>query len=74
MSLTLSQTFVVVGLAFEFISVLWTVRKLFYGYYQRLDEKGLSTQTRIKKDKREGIIVLTFLTIGMFLQGIAVFM
>ncbi|MCW4055047.1 MAG: hypothetical protein NWE84_09060 [Candidatus Bathyarchaeota archaeon] len=50
--------------------VLLTARKLFYGYYKRL-EKGTFRQ-EIRKDRIEGTLVLMFLTIGMILQGIAV--
>ena len=64
---------VVIGLAFEFASVLWTVRKLFYGYNQRIDEMASTFRSHIEKNKREGIIVLIFLTIGMILQGLEVF-
>jgi len=68
---TMSQTLIIVGLIFEFISVFLTVRKLFYGYYKRL-EKGTFGQ-EIRKERIEGILVLIFLIIGMSLQVIAVF-
>jgi len=67
---TTSQILTIAGLIFEFISVLLTARKLFYGYYKRL-EKGTFRQ-EIRKDRIEGTLVLMFLTIGMILQGIAV--
>jgi len=50
--------------------VLLTTRKLFYGYYKRL-EKGTFRQES-RKDRIEGTLVLMFLTIGMILQGITV--
>jgi len=68
--MTLSQWLTVIGLAFELVSVLITVRKLFYGYYKRL-KKGTFRQ-EIKKDRNEGIVVIVFLVIGMIFQGIAV--
>jgi len=52
--MTLSQWLTVIGLAFELVSVLITVRKLFYGYYKRL-KKGTFRQ-EIKKDRNEGNI------------------
>jgi len=68
---TISQTLTIVGLIFEFMSVLLTVRKLFYGKIKRL-EKGTFKQ-EIRKERIEGTLVLIFLIIGMTLQGIAVF-
>ena len=59
------------GLLIEFVSVAVTIRKHFWGYYKRL-ENG-TFQQEIKKDKKEGIIVLLFLCIGMFLQGLSTF-
>lgn len=67
---TTSQILTIAGLIFEFISVLLTAKKLFYGYYKRL-EKGTFRQ-EIRKDRIEGTLVLMSLTIGMILQGIAV--
>ena len=68
--MTLSQWLTVIGLVFEFISVLITVRKLFYGYYKRLENEILGPE--INKDRNEGIVVIIFLVIGMVFQGIAV--
>jgi hypothetical protein len=68
--LTTSQILVVFGLVFEFISAVHTIRKLFWGYYKRL-EKGTFVQ-EIRKDRRDGIVVLVFLGIGMLFQGLAV--
>jgi hypothetical protein len=67
-----SQIFVILGLIFEFISVLLTVRRLFCGYYKRLGKDTFRQE--IRKDRIEGTLVLIFLTIGMVLQGIAVFL
>ena len=67
-----SQILMVIGLMFEFLSVAITIRKLFWGYDRRLDDH-MVTQQRIIKEKTEGIIIVTLLSIGIFLQGIAVF-
>ena len=69
---TNAQILTIVGLTLEFIATSITIRKLFYGYYKRL-QKG-TFQEEIKKDRREGLFVLAFLVVGMTLQGIAVFM
>lgn len=66
-----SQILVVVGLLLEFLSVAVAIRKLFWGYYKRL-EQGTFRQG-IEKDRREGMIIVVLLSIGMLLQGIAVF-
>jgi hypothetical protein len=71
MSIT-SQALTVLGLCFEFVSGITMIRKLFYGYYKRLDDMGRPFQTHIRQDKKEGALVLTFLIIGMILQGLAV--
>lgn len=68
---TTSQTLTIAGLIFEFISVSLTIRKLFYGYHKRLGE--LTTFAgEIKREQKEGTLVLIFLIIGMSLQAIAV--
>lgn len=67
-----SQILMVIGLMFEFLSVAVTIRKLFWGYDRRLNEH-MTTQQRISKDKMEGRIIVTLLSIGIFLQALAVF-
>jgi hypothetical protein len=63
----------VIGLCFEFLSGLIVIRKLFYEYMKRIEEKGKTVQTKIKQDRREGILVLSLLIVGMTLQALAVF-
>jgi len=67
-----SQILVIIGLVFEFLSGAVTIRKLFWGYYRRLEEH-MTTQQRIRKDRMEGRIIVTLLSIGMLLQALAVF-
>lgn len=69
----LSNGLVVFGLIFEFISVFWTVRKLFFGYHERINEKAKTFQQRIKRERIEGTIILGLLVLGMTFQGISVF-
>lgn len=68
--LTTSRVLTIVGLCLEFISVFWTIRKLFYGYYKRIDEMAGTFQQKITKNKKEGTVILILLTIGLILQGI----
>jgi len=70
---TSSQILVVIGLILEFASVAITVRKLFWGYYERIDASAQSSKQTERSDKIEGTIIVVLLSIGMFLQGLAVF-
>jgi len=70
-TMLLSQWLTVIGLVFEFISVAVAIRKLFYGYYKRLERP--TSRQGIKRDRIEGIVVLILLVIGMTLQALAVF-
>jgi hypothetical protein len=67
----LSQWLTVIGLVLEFVSVAVTIRKLFYGYYKRLER--VTTREGIKRDRIEGTVVLILLVIGMTLQALAIF-
>jgi len=69
---TTSQVLTIIGLAFELISVFWTVRRLFYGYEKRIMGKAITFQQKIRRDRIEGIVVLLLLIAGMVLQGLAV--
>lgn len=69
----LSQILVVAGLILEFLSVAVTVRKSFWGYYKRADESGKTDKQRGQSDRVEGIITLLLLSLGIILQGFAVF-
>lgn len=70
---TNSQILVVIGLILEFASVAITVRKLFWGYYRRIDASTKTSKQRERSDKIEGTIIVILLSIGMLLQGLAVF-
>lgn len=65
-ALTTSQTLIILGLVFEFLSVVISVRKLFSGYYDRL-QKG-TFREQIRKERIEGSLFILFLIIGMALQ------
>ncbi len=73
MSLSLSQDLTIAGLILELSSTLWVVRKLFYGYYKRMDEMGKPMKEEIKRDRLEGTIVVLLLVAGVILQGLAIF-
>jgi len=73
MSLSLSQGLTIAGLILELSSTLWVVRKLFNGYYKRIDEMGKPMKEEIRRDRREGAIVVLLLVAGMILQGLAIF-
>jgi hypothetical protein len=64
---------VVIGLILEFTSVAVTIWKLFWGKSKRIEEMGKTFQQRIKKDRKEGTVIIILLSIGMFLQGLSVF-
>jgi len=70
---TSSQILVVIGLILEFASVAITVRKLFWGYYGRIHASGKTIKQTERSDKIEGTIIVVLLSIGMFLQGLAIF-
>ena len=70
---TLSQILVIVGLFLEFFSVTITIRKAFWGYYRRLDERGKTDRQKERSDKIDGIIIVILLGAGMILQGVATF-
>jgi hypothetical protein len=70
---TTSQILVFIGLIFEFGSVAITVRKLFWGYYKRIEEKARTGKQIRRSDQIEGTIILLLLSIGMILQGLGVF-
>jgi len=61
-------------LILEWASVAYAIRKAFYGYHKRLDEAGLSSSKRIRRDRIEAITVLLVLTLGIILQIAAPYM
>jgi hypothetical protein len=50
-----------------------TVWKLFWGYGKRVEEMGKTFQKQIRESKQEGMVIILLLSIGMFLQGLAIF-
>lgn len=67
-----TQILTILGLTCEALSSIWIVRRLFYGYYERIEKRGSSLKNEERRDKIDGSIVLTLLGLGMFLQIIAV--
>jgi hypothetical protein len=71
--MNVSQFLLCAGLIFEFVSVAISIRKLFWGYYKRIEERTMTSTQRRNSDKKEGLLVLLFLCVGMLLQGLAIF-
>ncbi len=68
-----AQILTVLGLYFEFVSGIIMIRKLFYGKMRRIMEHGQTEDMKTKQNRFEGSLVILFLTVGMVLQGLAVF-
>jgi len=73
-----SKVLVVVGLVLEFLSVAWTVKKVFWDISKHLKrilgkETGKYQVTEEINKLRDGRIIIILLSIGMFLQALAVF-
>ena len=63
-----------IGLFLEFLYVFLIIRdNLFLNYEKYISTLGKGTYSDINKLKRESRIVIGFLTFGMLLQGIALF-
>jgi len=73
------QILVVIGLFFEFASVFLTASQAFYplGKKERkmkyIEDKGQTLDTYLEKRRRMGILTVILLSLGMLLQGLAVF-
>jgi len=76
---TNSQVLVVIGLVFEYLSVLSVAYKAFYPWdkekrkMKHLDETGMTNTQKLEKNKRMAILIVLLLSIGMLLQAIGLF-
>jgi len=66
-----TQTFIILGLFLEAMSVIYAIRKQFYGYYRRLEEKGTFRQA-IRKNRIDAFITLLLFSSGLAYQVIAI--
>ena len=70
-----AQILAVVGLGLEFVSVAFTVRKVFGNIQDQLKQisgKPVSKYKTIDKPI-DGRVIIVFLSFAMFLQGLALF-
>jgi hypothetical protein len=72
---TYAQILAVVGLVLEFVSVAFTVKKVFWDIHEHLKRiSGKATSKYQMTDKPiDGRIIIVFLSVAMFLQGLALF-
>lgn len=70
--MSLSQILTVIGLVCELVSALIIVRKVFWSKERRIKAMGKTMDQEIAEEKKEGIVVLGFLIIGIVLQAIAI--
>jgi len=77
---TPSQLLTTIGLFLEFLSVLLIAYNSFYPLDKKerkikyLEGKGKPIDDKLESDKRIGLLTITFLAVGMFFQGIAIFL
>jgi hypothetical protein len=72
---TYSQVLALIGLVFEFVSTAFTVRKVFWDIHDHLKQISGKATSKYKMTDQpmDGRIIIVFLSIAMFLQGLALF-